>query len=90
MGNFQSNIFFDLLGFLVWIPAFAGMTGKKLVFTGMTKKVIGVTKERLFPHRWESKIIRNELQSYVEMILHVWIPASVALEIRILESLLRE
>jgi hypothetical protein len=28
MDDFQSDIFFDLLGFLVWIPACAGMTEK--------------------------------------------------------------
>jgi hypothetical protein len=26
MDDFKSDIFFDLLGFLVWIPACAGMT----------------------------------------------------------------
>jgi hypothetical protein len=26
MGDFKSDVFFDLFGFIVWIPACAGMT----------------------------------------------------------------
>jgi hypothetical protein len=39
MDDFKSDIFFDLFGFIVWIPACAGMTEEAmdLVFTRMTE-----------------------------------------------------